>query len=87
MPHLAWGASMGSQPQAPASWRWRMRTALRLGTACAVPVLLVLVYWFAVRPGQLRWGATAAELRMTLPEDGIVADPAFDYSKYLKLNE
>ncbi len=62
-----------------------MRTALRLGTACAVPVLLVLVYWFAVRPGQLRWGATAAELRMTLPEDGIVADPAFDATRAITI--
>lgn len=85
MPHLAWGALMGTLPKAPASWRWPKRAALRLGAVCTVPVLLVLVYWFGVRPGQLRWGATAAELQMTLPEDGIVADPAFDATRAIPI--
>ncbi len=62
-----------------------MPAAVRLAQGCAVFAVLALVYWFGVRPRQLRWGATAAELRMTLPEDGIVADPAFDATRAITI--
>jgi len=39
--------------------------------------LLIGVYWFAIRPGQLRWGATPQELVRWLPGDNLVRDPTF----------
>lgn len=62
-----------------------MRAALRLAAGCGVVVLLALVYWFGVRPGQLRWGARPEELRMPLPEDGIVSNPAFDATRAITI--
>ena len=76
---------MGTAEQAPAGRRKWMPAAVRLAQVCAVFVVLALVYWFGVRPRQLRWGATAAELRVTLPEDGIVADPAFDATRAITI--
>jgi len=77
---------MGTQPQSHSSWRRPIRGALRLGEVCAVLVLLVLVYWFGVRPRQLHWGATSGELRTALPEDGIVAYPAFDATRAITIH-
>lgn len=39
--------------------------------------LLAVLYGFAIRPGQLRWGATAEELARPLPGDGLVPHPSF----------
>lgn len=57
----------------------------RIGAACAVILVLGAVYWLGVRPWQLQWGATAAELNMTLPEDDIVAEPAFDATRAITI--
>lgn len=39
--------------------------------------LLIGVYCFAIRPVQLRWGATPEELARWLPGDDLVRDPTF----------
>jgi hypothetical protein len=39
--------------------------------------LLIGVYRFAIRPGQLRWGATPEELTRGLPGDNLVSAPTF----------
>ena len=42
----------------------------------ALLALLIGVYYFAIRPGQLHWGATPEELAQPLPGDDLVAAPA-----------
>jgi hypothetical protein len=51
---------------------------LRLGAEVLLFALLGSVYVFIIRPAQLHWGATPEEVARSMPEDGIVAHPAFD---------
>ncbi|EFW91872.1 hypothetical protein ZOD2009_10355 [Haladaptatus paucihalophilus DX253] len=37
--------------------------------------IAALIYWFAVRPWHLRWGATDEESNGSLPGDGLLRDP------------
>jgi hypothetical protein len=54
---------------------------MRVLATKSLAVLAVLSLWigayrFLIRPGQLRWGATPAELARPLPGDDLVADPS-----------
>ncbi len=49
----------------------------------ALPFLTVLLvaYFLWIRPWQLRWGATAAELARAMPGDDDVPAPSFDATR------
>ena len=51
-----------------------MRKSLALAALAGV---WMGVYWFAIRPGKLRWGATAEEANRPLPGDNLVPAPTF----------
>ena len=52
-----------------------------------VALLLVLgsAYFFFIRPAQLHWGATSEEVARSMPEDGVVAHPAFDATRAITI--
>jgi len=58
----------------------------RLAAACALVAVLGGVYVLAIRPSLLHWGATPAEIAAPLPEDGIVAHPAFDATRAITIH-
>ena len=70
----------------PAAWHSAgeartLMAALRVAATKSLAVLALLalligVYYFAIRPGQLRWGATPEELAQPLPGDDLVAAPS-----------
>ena len=55
---------------------WRTVAAKSLAVL-ALFVLLTAVYYFAIRPGQLSWGAIPEELARPLPGDDLVRAPTF----------
>ena len=57
---------------------------LRIGALVALIGLLGAVYG-VIRPSLLHWGATAAEIGRTMPEDGIVPHPAFDATRAITI--
>jgi hypothetical protein len=57
----------------------------RLGAELLLFALLGSVYVFFIRPAQLHWGATPEELARSMPEDGIVAHPAFDATRAITI--
>jgi hypothetical protein len=75
---------MGTVPRQANRRGWRP-AALRLAAVCAFAGLLATLYWFGVRPRQLHWGARPEDLRMHLPEDGIVSHPAFDATRAITI--
>jgi hypothetical protein len=56
-----------------ASWR---AAAMRSLAVFALNILSIGFYYVAVRPAQLRWGATQEELARPLPGDDLVASPS-----------
>lgn len=55
-----------------------MRLAImRILAATAIPGLALVFYFLAIRPGQLRWGATPEEVRRTMPGDEMIEHPTF----------
>ncbi len=50
---------------------------IRLGAALSVPVVGLGIYFAAIRPAQLRWGATAEEVARTMPGDELMIHPSF----------
>lgn len=48
--------------------------------------LLGALYFFEIRPAQLRWGATPEECARTMPDDGLVADPVFDATRAITIH-
>ena len=76
---------MGTMPHASSGQRERRLALLRFSAVLAVLVVLAGVYGFGVRSSQLHWGARPEELRMPLPEDGIVADPAFNATRAITI--
>lgn len=54
---------------------WRA-VATQFLAVLALLGLLIGFYYFAIRPVQLRWGATPEELTRPLPGDDLVADPS-----------
>ena len=53
----------------------------RVGAVLILFGLLGSVYAFLIRPSQLHWGATSEEIARAMPDDGIVAHPAFDATR------
>ncbi len=51
--------------------------AIRLLALAALPGLLAAIYYLAVRPSQLQWGATAEEVARPMPGDDLVSSPSF----------
>ncbi len=51
--------------------------ALRLAAALTLAALLPGAYFVAIRPAQLRWGATAEEVTRAIPGDELVPSPTF----------
>ena len=49
----------------------------RLLAVMALLCLLAAIYLFGIRPSQLRWGATPAEVSRNMPGDELVPDPNF----------
>ena len=64
---------------------WLVCAGSRLAAVGALVALLGAVYWFGIRPRQLHLGATPAEQRLPLPEDAIVANPAFDATRAITI--
>lgn len=52
-------------------------TLIRFLSVLAIPVILLTIYLFLIRPAQLRWGATQEEIGRSMPGDELVADPTF----------
>ncbi len=50
---------------------------VRVFSILALVVILITLYLYVIRPSQLRWGATAEEVRRTMPGDELVANPTF----------
>jgi hypothetical protein len=51
--------------------------AMRFLALLALPVLLGAIYFLAIRPSQLKWGATANEIARSMPGDDLVSSPSF----------
>jgi len=49
-------------------------------------IVLALIYVLLYRPWQLRWGATDAEIRRTLPGDETVARPSFNATRAVTIH-
>lgn len=58
---------------------------IRLAAVLVLIALLGSSYLFLIRPAQLHWGATLPELARPMPEDGIVAHPAFDATRAITI--
>ncbi len=64
---------------------WRLIVIKTLGLLILLGILLC-VYWFAIRPGQLHWGATLEEIASSLPGDGLVPNPTFKATRAITIN-
>ena len=63
-----------------------VRTILqRLGAELLLFALLGSAYAFLIRPAQLHWGATPEEITRLMPDDSIVAHPAFDATRAITI--
>jgi hypothetical protein len=51
--------------------------AIKLLAVLSLPILFVTIYFLAIRPAQLRWGATAEEVARSMPGDALVPHPTF----------
>jgi hypothetical protein len=59
-----------------------------LARITAIAILIVLLgssYLFVIRPAQLHWGATTAEIAQTMPEDDLVDHPVFDATRAITI--
>ncbi len=65
---------------------WRS-VAVKFLAVLALFVLLTGVYYFTIRPGQLRWGATPEELAQPLPGDDLVRAPTFWATRAVTITE
>lgn len=48
--------------------------------------LLIGIYWVVIRPGQLQWGATQAEIASQIPGDAVVPNPTFKATRAITIN-
>jgi hypothetical protein len=51
-----------------------------------VILLLILLYLRFIRPWQLRWGVTRAEIERPLPGDDVVPDPSFNATRAVTIH-
>jgi len=63
-----------------------LRVAARPAAVFVLAGILAAIYLFLIRPAQLRWGATDEEVARPMPEDGLVASPAFDATRAITIN-
>lgn len=47
--------------------------------------ILAALYFFGIRPAQLRWGATPGECARAMPDDALVADPTFNATRAITI--
>lgn len=59
--------------------------ASRLAAILVLFGVLGSIYLFLIRPGQLRWGATDAEIAARMPEDDVVSEPVFDATRAITI--
>jgi hypothetical protein len=57
-----------------------------LGTAVVVLIGLIVIYLFFLWPWMMRWGATDAEVNMTLPGDEIVPEVAYQSTRAITIS-
>ncbi|MCL3861173.1 hypothetical protein [Actinotalea sp. K2] len=57
----------------------------RLGVGSGVLAVVTTVYLRVVRPWQLTWGATQAEVAAAMPGDELVARPVFDATRAITI--
>ena len=57
----------------------------RLTAVLVLAGLLAAIYVLVVRPRQLRWGATGEEVSRSMPDDSIVAYPAFNATRAITI--
>jgi hypothetical protein len=58
-----------------------------IGAAVTISLLILLVlYILAIRPWQLRWGATDEEVARPMPGDELVESPSFDATRAVTVN-
>jgi hypothetical protein len=58
----------------------------RLSSILGLFAVLFGIYALLIRPAQLHWGATSEELARAMPEDAIVAHPAFDATRAITIH-
>jgi len=51
-----------------------------------ISTVLTGLYFLVVRPWQLKWGATAIEIKRSMPGDEIVAKPTFNATRAVTIN-
>jgi hypothetical protein len=51
-----------------------------------ISIVLTGLYLFVLRPWQLKWGATAIEIKRPMPGDEIVAKPTFNATRAVSIN-
>jgi hypothetical protein len=60
--------------------------AVRLLALLTLAGLFAVIYFFGVRPCQLRWGATATEAARSMPGDGLVRHPTFNATRAITIH-
>lgn len=78
-----------SQPRTPNPRLLDSRGLTNTFRALAILLLFGILgglYFYEIRPSQLRWGATPAELAGAMPDDDIVADPVFNATRAITIN-
>lgn len=64
----------------------RRRCRVRLGAVLATIGSIGLAYGAVVRPWQLRWGASDAEVTQPMPGDGIIAQPHLEATRAITVD-
>ncbi len=64
----------------------RLTVLFRTLSLLGLCALLGSVYIWQIRPAQLHWGATSAELARSMPEDQSVPSPAFDATRAITIH-
>lgn len=60
-------------------------SSLKALSVLALCGILGSLYWWGIRPAQLHWGATPAEIARSMPEDQAVDAPAFDATRAITI--
>lgn len=59
---------------------------LRLASLLLIIAIVLAAYVFFIRPSQIRWGATDAEVARVMPGDDIVSNPTFNATRAITIN-
>ncbi len=77
---------MTDRPADSAARLQRTSIVARVLSLIALFALLLVVYIFAIRPSQLRWGATPEELARVMPGDNLISTPTFFATRAITIN-